>query len=65
MPETPPPFVVAGADSVGLAKGHTARTEANSRLTAIAGVVLIVVLAAEGVTILRIHRLVAAHVVVG
>ena len=52
-------------DLVGLARGHTARTEANSRLTAIAGLVLFVLLAALGVTILRIHRLLAAHVVIG
>jgi hypothetical protein len=54
-----------GADPVGLANGDTGRTEGNSRLTATAGVVLFVLLAALGVTIVGIHRLIAAHVVVG
>jgi hypothetical protein len=44
---------------------HTVRTEANARLTSAAGLVLFVLLAAQGVTILRIHRLVVAHVVIG
>ncbi len=44
---------------------HSARTEANARLTSWAGLVLFVLLAAQGVTILRIHRLGAAHVVIG
>jgi hypothetical protein len=46
-------------------RDHTTRTEANARLTSLAGMVLFVGLAVEGVTILAIHRLVTAHVVVG
>jgi hypothetical protein len=46
-------------------KAQSARTEANARLTSWAGLVLFVLLAAQGVTILRIHRLGAAHVVIG
>ena len=53
---------VAGAEC---AEGHTARTEANSRLTAMAGIVLFVLLAVQGVTILRIGPLLGAHVVIG
>jgi hypothetical protein len=49
----------------GLADRHTARTEANSRLTATAGIVLFVLLAVQGVTILRIGPLLGAHVVIG
>lgn len=44
---------------------HSARTEANSRLTSAAGLVLVVLLAVQGVTILRIHRLLTAHIVLG
>jgi hypothetical protein len=44
---------------------HSARTEPNARLTSWAGLALFVLLAAQGVTILRIHRLGAAHVVIG
>lgn len=65
MSDVPAPPTAAGADPVGPAQGGAARTEANSRLTAIAGVVLFVLLAALGVTIVGIHRLLAAHVVVG
>ena len=39
--------------------------EANRRLTAMTGLVLFVLLAAEGVTILRIHRLLPAHFFIG
>jgi len=44
---------------------HSARTEANARLTSLAGLVLIVLLAIQGVTILRIHRLLTEHIVLG
>ena len=47
------------------ARTHSARTEANARLTSLAGLVLLVLLAAQGVTIVAIHRLLAAHVVIG
>jgi hypothetical protein len=49
----------------GLADHRTARTEANSRLTATAGIMLFVLLAVQGVTILRIGPLLGAHVVIG
>ncbi len=39
--------------------------EGNERLTAATGAVLLVLLAAEGVTILRIHRLLTAHFFIG
>ena len=42
-----------------------ADTESNARLTSLAGVVLFVLLAALGVTILSIHRLLAAHAFLG
>ncbi len=44
---------------------HTAATEANARLTALAGSVLFVLLAALGVTIVGIHRLLTAHACLG
>ncbi|MCW2600902.1 MAG: hypothetical protein JWM02_2731 [Frankiales bacterium] len=37
----------------------------NARLTALTGAVLLVLLAAEGVTLLRIHRLIELHVFLG
>jgi hypothetical protein len=39
--------------------------EANGRLTATVGVVLLLLLAVEGVTILRIHRFLSLHVFIG
>jgi hypothetical protein len=52
-----------------LAGRHTPRAEANARLTSLAGTVLLVLLAVEGITILGItvlgHRLLTAHIVVG
>jgi hypothetical protein len=65
MRDAPTESVAGGAGPDGLARGHTPATEANTRLTSLAGVVLFVLLAVQGVTILRIHRLLAAHVVVG
>ena len=41
------------------------RVEANARLTAMTGALLLVLLAAEGFTILRIHKLLTLHVVIG
>ena len=40
-------------------------SEGNARLTAMAGLVLLVLLAVEGVTILSIHQLLSVHVFVG
>jgi hypothetical protein len=37
----------------------------NARITGVAGVVIFVLLAAEGVTILRVHELLAAHIFIG
>jgi hypothetical protein len=62
----PNAWPVAGAEHAAvLADGHNARTEANSRLTALAGIALFVLLAVQGVTILRIGPLLGAHIVVG
>jgi hypothetical protein len=67
MPPKSVANTVPGRD--GLAGGHTPRTEANARLTSLAGTVLLVLLAVEGITILGItvlgHRLVTVHIVVG
>jgi hypothetical protein len=49
----------------GVADHHPDRTEANSRLTATAGLVLFVLLAVQGITIVSMHQLLGAHVVVG
>jgi hypothetical protein len=45
--------------------GRRAQPEANARLTATAAVILLVLLAVEGVTLLRIHGLLTPHVVIG
>jgi hypothetical protein len=39
--------------------------EGNARLTGMTAVVLLALLAAEGVTVLQVHRLLTAHVVIG
>jgi len=44
---------------------EAADVEANARLTASAGALLFVLLALEGITILRVHRLLTLHVFVG
>ncbi len=44
---------------------HTGGAEGNERLTAAAGAVLLVLFAAEGVTILSIHRLITLHFFLG
>jgi hypothetical protein len=41
------------------------RVEANARLTAGTAVVLLILLAVEGATVLQIHQLLTVHVVVG
>lgn len=48
-----------------VAADSTGRAEGNERLTAMTGLVLLVLLAAEGVTILRIHQLLTIHFFVG
>lgn len=48
-----------------VAADSTGRAEGNERLTAMTGAVLLVLLAAEGVTILRIHQLLTAHFFIG
>jgi len=45
--------------------GDSAGVLANARLTGVAGAVLLVLLALDGATILRIHALIAAHVFLG
>lgn len=45
--------------------GSSGGVEGNARLTGTLGAVLFVLLAVEGVTILRIHQLISAHVFVG
>ena len=55
--------VIDGNDvDLALAAGGV---EGNARLTAVTGAALFVLLAAEGITILRIHDLITAHVFVG
>jgi hypothetical protein len=49
----------------GAKKAGAARVEANARLTSSTAVVLLVLLAAEGATLLSLHRLLTVHVVVG
>jgi hypothetical protein len=44
---------------------RTGGTEGNERLTAMTGAVLLVLLAAEGVTILSVHRLLTLHFFIG
>ena len=58
---TGPPAPKAPEDRAAARDGP----EANARLTAATAAVLLVLLAAEGVTVLRIHRLLAAHVFIG
>jgi hypothetical protein len=48
-----------------LREDRTGGPDGNARLTATTGAVLIVLLAAEGVTILRIRGLISAHIFVG
>ena len=56
---------------IGTRRGPSATTDAatgvvgNARLTGTLGAVIFVLLAIEGVTILRVHQLISAHVFVG
>src|SRR2546423_1020509 len=43
----------------------TSNPTGNARLTGLAGAVLFVLLAAEGITILRVHSLLSAHIFIG
>ena len=58
-----------GEDSCGTRRQGERRADAgvagNARLTAANAVVLLVLLAAEGVTILRVHQLLSPHVFIG
>ena len=45
--------------------GTTSNPAGNARLTGLAGAVLFALLAAEGVTILRVHSLLSAHIFIG
>jgi hypothetical protein len=46
-------------------RARTDQTEGNARLTASVAVVIFVLLAAEGVTVLQIHRMLTPHVFIG
>lgn len=48
-----------------VAADSSGRAEGNERLTAMTGAVLLVLLAAEGATILRIHQLLTVHFFIG
>lgn len=48
-----------------MAADSTGRAEGNERLTAMTGAVLLVLLGAEGVTILRIHQMLGVHFFIG
>lgn len=53
-------------DTEGIrAQAPATSVEGNARLTALTGIVLLVLLAAEGVTILSIHRLLPLHYFIG
>jgi membrane protein DedA with SNARE-associated domain len=54
-----------GADDEPLLEEEGEGVEANGRLTAMLGALLLVLLAIEGVTLLRIHSLLTPHVVIG
>ena len=41
------------------------RTEGNARMTGLTAAVLLVLLAAEGLTVLQVHALLTPHVVIG
>src|SRR3954447_11671539 len=43
----------------------TAGSEGNARLTSVTGMLLLVLLAVEGVTVLRIHQLITLHIYLG
>jgi len=55
--------VIDGIDADLVLAGGS--VEGNARLTGVTGAALFVLLAAEGITILRIHDLITAHVFVG
>lgn len=55
----------ARAAPPGRRRDPTGGTEGNERLTAVTGAVLLVLFAAEGVTILSIHRLITLHFFLG
>lgn len=55
----------AGARHAGVADSAASGVEGNARLTGLNGVLLLVLLAVEGATILRIRELITVHVYVG
>ena len=59
------PVPVPGHGARAPTTGPTDRTEGNARMTGLTAAVLLVLLAAEGVTVLRVHALVTPHVVIG
>lgn len=58
-------MIMRAAANASLADDGSASVEANSRLTAATGLLLAGMLAAEGLTILAIHPLLAWHVAIG
>lgn len=50
---------------VGLRRASEAGAEANARLTSVTGMVLLVLLAVEGVTVLRVRELITLHIYLG
>jgi hypothetical protein len=59
------PWEQPGPARPAVPRDHTGGAEGNERLTAAAGAVLLVLFAAEGVTILSIHRLITVHFFLG
>ena len=59
------PWEQPGPARPAVPRDHTGGAEGNERLTAAAGAVLLVLFAAEGVTILSIHQLITVHFFLG
>src|SRR3954451_24390939 len=53
------------ADGVDMTALPTTGTDGNARLTSVTGMLLLVLLAVEGVTVLRIHQLISLHIYLG
>ena len=59
------PWEQPGPARPAVPRDNTGGAEGNERLTAITGAVLLVLFAAEGLTILSIHQLITVHFFVG
>ncbi len=64
-PRAPDDRSAGGAIPLRPRRSSSGDPEGNARLTGMTAVVLLVLLAAEGATLLSIHRLLTAHVVIG